>query len=57
MPEMGALLISTQVLASPEDLLNLALNASAVAPEGMVLLAMLGTLLVDLAGEESAAKW
>ena len=57
MPEMGALLISTQALASPEDLLNLALNASAVAPEGMVLLAMLGTLLVDLAGEESAAKW
>ena len=57
MPEMGELLISTQVLASPEDLLNLALNASAVAPEGMVLLAMLGTLLVDLAGEESAAKW
>ncbi len=54
---MGELLSSTQAMAAPEELLNLALNASAVAPEGMVLLAMLGTLIVDLAGEEAAAKW
>ena len=57
MLEMGAVLISTQAMAAPEDLLNLALNARAVAPEGMVLLSMLGTLIVDLAGEKSAAKW
>ena len=57
MPEMGALLISTQTISAPEDLLNLALNAGAVAPEGVILLAMLGTLIVDLAGEKSAAKW
>ncbi len=54
---MGALLIATQSMAAPENLLNLALNANAVVPEGMVLLAMIGTLIVDLAGEKSAAKW
>ncbi len=57
MPEMGALLISIQAIASPGELLNLALHAEAVAPEGAVLLAMLGTLIIDLAGEEAAAKW
>ena len=57
MPDLGALLLLTQSMTAPGDLLNLALNANAVAPEGVVLLAMLGTLLVDLAGEKSAAKW
>ena len=57
MPDLGALLLSRQTMAAPGDLLNLALNASGVAPEGVILLAMLGTLIVDLAGEESAAKW
>ena len=57
MPEMGALLLETQPLAAPGDLLNLALNAGAVAPEGAVLLAMLATLLVDLAGEKVAVRW
>ena len=52
MPDLGALLISTQAMAAPGDLLSLALNARAVAPEGVVLLAMLGTLIVDLAGEK-----
>ena len=54
---MGALLLLTQVMTAPVDLLNLSLNASAVAPEGMVLIALLGTLIVDLAGEKAAAKW
>ncbi len=57
MPEMGAFFLTSQAVTMPEDLLNLALNAGAVAPEGVVLIAMLGTLLVDLAGEEAAAKW
>ncbi len=57
MPEMGAILLNTQALNAPGELLNLSLNASAVAPEGAVLLAMLGTLLVDLSGEQTAAKW
>ena len=57
MPEMGALLLDTQPLAAPGDLLNLALNAGAIAPEGAVLLAMLATLLVDLAGEKVAVRW
>ena len=57
MPELGALFLSTQALAAPGDLLNLALNAGAVAPEGAVLLAMLATLLVDLAGEKVSVRW
>ena len=35
MPEMGALLLSTQAMGAPGELLNLALNAGAVAPEGV----------------------
>ena len=46
MPEMGALLIFTQALAAPTELLNLELNAGAIAPEGAVLFAMLGTFLI-----------
>ncbi len=57
MPEMGALLLVTQTSTAPGELLNLALNAGAVAPEGCVLIAMLGTLLVDLIGEQTAARW
>jgi hypothetical protein len=57
MPEMGALLLATQAMAAPGELLNLSLNASAVLPEGAVLLAMIATLLVDLAGEKVAARW
>lgn len=57
MTETGAHLITTQTLASPNELINLALNAGAVAPEGAVLLAMLGTLVVDLAGEKAASRW
>ena len=44
-------------MTEPVDLLNLGLNATSVLPEGFVLLAMIGTLLVDLAGEQAAAKW
>ncbi len=54
---MGGLLLLTQVGTAPADLLNLSLNANAVAPEAAVLIAMLGTLVVDLAGEKSAAKF
>lgn len=54
---MGAALLSLQVMSDPGELLNMALNAGAVAPEAAVLLAMLGTLLVDLAGEQAAARW
>ena len=57
MPEMGALLLNTQPIAAPGDLLNLALNAGAIAPEGAVLIAMLATLLVDLAGEKVSVRW
>ena len=57
MPELGALLIATQAMAAPGDLLNLSLNASAVLPEAAVLLTMVATLLVDLAGEKAAARW
>ena len=56
MPELGAFLISTQAMGAPGDLLNLSLNAKAVAPEGLILLSLIGTLIVDLAGEEPAAK-
>ncbi len=57
MPEMGDLFITLQAITTPGELLNLDLNASAIAPEGCVLLAMLGTLIVDLAGEKTAARW
>ena len=57
MPETGAILIATTAITAPGDLLNLSLNAGAVAPEGFVLIAMLGTLIIDLAGEEAAIKW
>lgn len=57
MPELSTFLVTTQAMSAPSELLNLSLNAKAILPEGFVLLAMLGTLLVDLAGEETAAKW
>ena len=59
MPEMAGLILitSAQVSSAPTELLNLSLNAKAIAPEGAVLIAMLGTLIIDLAGEKAAAKW
>ena len=36
---------------------DLQLNAGAIAPEVAVLLALVGCLLVDLAGEEAASRW
>ena len=57
MPEMGVFLLAAQAMAAPGELLNLSLNATAVLPEGAVLLAMIATLLVDLAGEKVAARW
>ncbi len=57
MLQMGATLLFSQALVAPEQLLNLSLNASAVAPEAAVLIALIGTLLVDLAGEQTAKRW
>ncbi|MFL0774502.1 MAG: NAD(P)H-quinone oxidoreductase subunit 2, partial [Prochlorococcus sp.] len=57
MPDLGAFLLTTQAMPAPGELLNLPLNALAVAPEGVVLLTMLVTLLVDLAGEKISARW
>ena len=54
---MGELLSFQIFINEPVELLNLSLNAKAVLPEGAVLLAMLGTLLVDLAGEKISARW
>ena len=54
---MGELLSFQIFINSPVELLNLSLNAKAVLPEAAVLLAMLGTLLVDLAGEKVSARW
>ena len=51
------LLLANQPMPAPGDLLNLSLNAKAILPEGFVLLALIGTLLVDLAGEEPAKRW
>ena len=57
MPDWGAFLLTTQAMSAPGELLNLSLNAWAVAPEGAVLLTMLVTLLVDLAGERVSTRW
>ena len=57
MSEIAEITLFAQSMGAPGEMLNLALNAGAIAPEGFVLLAMLGTLLVDLAGEETAARW
>jgi NAD(P)H-quinone oxidoreductase subunit 2 len=37
--------------------LGLQLNAAAIAPETAVLIALVGCLLVDLAGEQTASRW
>ncbi len=37
--------------------LGLQLNAAAIAPEAAVLIALVGCLLVDLAGETAASRW
>nr|YP_002049365.1 NAD(P)H-quinone oxidoreductase subunit 2 [Paulinella chromatophora]B1X5D6.1 RecName: Full=NAD(P)H-quinone oxidoreductase subunit 2, organellar chromatophore; AltName: Full=NAD(P)H dehydrogenase, subunit 2; AltName: Full=NADH-plastoquinone oxidoreductase subunit 2 [Paulinella chromatophora]ACB43155.1 NAD(P)H-quinone oxidoreductase subunit 2 [Paulinella chromatophora] len=38
-------------------LLALPLNAATIVPEGAILLALLSSLLVDLAGEKTASRW
>ena len=37
--------------------IGLQLNAAAIAPEAAVLFALVGCLLVDLAGEQTASRW
>ena len=54
---MGELLSFQIFINEPVELLNLSLNAKAVLPEAAVLMAMLGTLLVDLAGEKISSRW
>ncbi len=54
---MGAFILMNQAMTDPGNLLNLSLNAKAVLPEGFVLLALIGTLLVDLAGEKISKQW
>ena len=54
---MGTLLLTIEGIAPPSELINFALNADKVLPEGIILIAMIGTLMVDLAGERAAAKW
>ena len=54
---MGELFSLHIFINAPAELLNLSLNAKAVLPEAAVLIAMLGTLLVDLAGEKISARW
>ncbi len=54
---MGELFSSILFINAPTELLNLSLNAKAVLPECAVLIAMIATLLVDLAGEKTSARW
>ena len=54
---MGELFSFQLFINAPVELLNLSLNAKAVLPEAAVLVAMLGTLLVDLAGEKISTRW
>ena len=43
---MGLFFLTNQAMSTPEDLLNLSLNAKAILPEGFVLLALIGTPIV-----------
>ena len=41
----------------PDEIFTINLNAQAIIPEAFILLGIVGTLLVDLAGEKTASKW
>ena len=41
----------------PNEILTFNLNAQAIIPEAFILLGIVGTLIVDLAGEKTASKW
>ena len=41
----------------PNEILTFNLNAKAIIPEAFILLGIVGTLIVDLAGEKTASKW
>ena len=41
----------------PNEIFTINLNAQAIIPEAFILLGIVGTLLVDLAGEKTASKW
>ena len=57
---MGSPLAELPLAELPVDALPsmaMQLNASAIAPEGAVLIALLLSLIVDLAGEKAATRW
>ena len=41
----------------PNEIFTINLNAQAIIPEAFILLGIVGTLLVDLAGEKTASRW
>ena len=41
----------------PNEIFTINLNAQAIIPEAFSLLGIVGTLLVDLAGEKTASRW
>ena len=41
----------------PNEIFTFNLNAQAIIPEAFILLGIVGTLIVDLAGEKTASKW
>ena len=41
----------------PNEIFTINLNAQAIIPEAFVLLGIVGTLIVDLAGEKTASRW
>ena len=41
----------------PNEIFTINLNAQAIIPEAFILIGIVGTLLVDLAGEKTASKW
>ncbi|HRD41626.1 MAG TPA: NAD(P)H-quinone oxidoreductase subunit N [Prochlorococcaceae cyanobacterium AMR_MDS_5431] len=53
----GAITTAAQASTESSILLAFPLNATTIIPEGAVLLALVASLLVDLAGEEAARRW
>ena len=41
----------------PNEIFTINLNAQAIIPEAFILLGIVGTLIVDLAGEKTASRW
>ena len=41
----------------PNEIFTFNLNAQAIIPEAFILFGIIGTLIVDLAGEKTASRW